>query len=111
MATEIRFHLDEHVDPAIAIGLRTQGIDVTTTGDAALLGADDTEHMAYALAEGRVILTHDDDFLREARAGTAHAGICFCHRNKLSLGEILQSLILVHGVYSAEEMAGRVEWL
>ena len=25
METEIRFHLDEHVDPAIAIGLRTQG--------------------------------------------------------------------------------------
>ncbi|MFQ5734378.1 MAG: DUF5615 family PIN-like protein [Planctomycetaceae bacterium] len=111
MATEIRFHLDEHVAAAIAIGLRAQGIDVTTTREAGLIGAEDTEHITYALQEGRVIFTHDDDFLREAAGDPAHAGICFCHRNKLSIGETLQSLILVHGVYSAEEMQDRVEWL
>lgn len=37
----IRLHLDEHVDHEIATGLRTRGIDVTTTTDAGLLGADD----------------------------------------------------------------------
>ena len=30
-ASAMRFHLDEHVDPAIAHGLRLRGIDVTTT--------------------------------------------------------------------------------
>jgi hypothetical protein len=29
MADRIRFHLDEHVDPAIATALRRAGIDVT----------------------------------------------------------------------------------
>jgi hypothetical protein len=27
----IRFHLDEHIHPGIAIGLRARGLDVTTT--------------------------------------------------------------------------------
>ena len=51
----IRFHLDEHVDHDIATGLRTRGIDVTTTADAGLLRAGDEEHMAFALPEKRVI--------------------------------------------------------
>ena len=52
MARTIRFHLDEHGNSAVADGLRRLGIDVTTTSDAGLLGADDTDHIAFALAEG-----------------------------------------------------------
>ena len=33
----IRFHLDEHVDGAVAVGLRRRNIDVTTTAQAGLL--------------------------------------------------------------------------
>jgi hypothetical protein len=36
VADRIRFHLDEHVDPAIAIALRRAGIDVTTTFQAGI---------------------------------------------------------------------------
>ena len=39
MPRTIRFHLDEHCDPAIAAGLRLHGVDVTTTPEAHLLGA------------------------------------------------------------------------
>jgi hypothetical protein len=37
MADQIRFHLDEHVDPDIARALRQHGIDVTTTSEMNLL--------------------------------------------------------------------------
>jgi hypothetical protein len=40
MSRTIRFHLDEHVDHAVADGLRRRGIAVTTTADADLLGAE-----------------------------------------------------------------------
>jgi arylsulfatase A-like enzyme len=50
--------------PPIAAGLRGHGIDVTTTADAQLLSADDEDHVAFALREGRVIFTNDADFLR-----------------------------------------------
>jgi Domain of unknown function (DUF5615) len=49
MPREIRFHLDEHVSPGIAEGLRRRGIDVTTTANAGLTGADDVDHIAFAL--------------------------------------------------------------
>ena len=32
----LSFHLDEHMHPAIAAGLRRRGIDVTTTFEAGL---------------------------------------------------------------------------
>lgn len=58
----IRFHLDENVDPVIAIALRRYGIDVTTTVEAGLRTADDESQLAFAKRESRVVVTHDDDF-------------------------------------------------
>jgi len=55
MADRIRFHLDEHVDPAIAAALRRAGIDVTTTIQARLRTQDDEAHLRFARDEGRVI--------------------------------------------------------
>ena len=57
MPDRIRFHLDEHVDPAIAAGLQRYGVDVTTTIAAALRTKDDEVHLAFANAEHRVIVT------------------------------------------------------
>jgi predicted nuclease of predicted toxin-antitoxin system len=57
----VRFHLDEHVDDAIASALRRRGIDVTTTMDAGLQSATDLEHIAFAREQRRVIHTNDPD--------------------------------------------------
>jgi hypothetical protein len=38
MTDEIRFHLDENVDSAIADGLRRRGLDVTMSNDVSLIG-------------------------------------------------------------------------
>jgi hypothetical protein len=55
MPATICFHLDEHIDPVIAEGLRRRGIDVTTTADATLDGATDEEQIAFAHAkQGRI---------------------------------------------------------
>jgi Domain of unknown function (DUF5615) len=62
----LRFHLDEHIDPAIADGLRRRGIDVTTTARAGLRGARDKDHVEFARAQGRVVVTQDPDFLRDS---------------------------------------------
>ena len=72
-----RFYMDEHVSRAVVRGLRQRGIDVQTVVEAQKLGASDDEHLAFALREGRVVFTQDDDFLRLAAAGAAHAGIVY----------------------------------
>ena len=86
MPRSIRFHLDEHVAHAVADGLRQLGIDVTTTTDANLLGAEDGDQIAYGLAQGRVIFTEDDDLLVLAAAGCQHAGLGYCHQNTRTIG-------------------------
>jgi Domain of unknown function (DUF5615) len=43
---QIRFHLDENVDPAIGDGLRRRGADVTTTQGVGLTSASDEKQFA-----------------------------------------------------------------
>ena len=71
----IRFHLDENVDHAVAHGLRVRGINVTTALDAKLISASDEMHIAFALKEQRIVVTHDVDFLRLHETGADHPGI------------------------------------
>jgi predicted nuclease of predicted toxin-antitoxin system len=110
MPDEIRFHLDEHVPPSIAAGLKRRGIDVTTTLDAGLSGADDIDHVSYALANGRVIYSSDEDYLILHHQGVAHAGIVFCRQGSRSIGEIIRFLVLIHACLTAEEIQGTVEF-
>ena len=111
MPTAIRFHLDENIHGAVANGLRLRGIDVTTPAAAQLLGASDAAHLAFALAEDRVIVTQDDDFLRLAGQGVEHAGIAFVNPRRHGIGRIIHQLAHLWRTRSAEDMRGRIEFL
>jgi predicted nuclease of predicted toxin-antitoxin system len=112
MARTIRFHLDEHCDPAIATGLRLHGVDVTTTVEAGLLHAQDEDHIAYALRTRRTVFTQDKDFLRLHAAGVEHAGIAFCQQKKSrGIGQIIAALLLIWEIYEPEEIQNHVEFL
>ena len=107
----LKFHLDENIDSAIAYGLRRRGIDVTMPVDVQLIGASDEEHLAFALREQRVLLTHDDDFLAIAASGVPHAGILYCRPQSRSIGQNIAAMLLISDCLSADEMAGHVEFL
>jgi predicted nuclease of predicted toxin-antitoxin system len=105
----IRFHLDENVDHEILRGLRNRGIDVTTPGEAGLLETPDEDHLAYARREGRVIFTHDSDFLRLSGLGHEHAGIIFCRQRSRNEKDIIAFLALIDECLESEDMVGKVE--
>lgn len=106
----ITYHLDEHIAPAIAAGLRQRGIDVTTTLDQGLGDASDLQQLAYALSQGRILVTCDSDFLVLAAAGAAHSGIVFWPAQHRRLGQVVLDLVMFSRVASTEEMAGRIEF-
>jgi hypothetical protein len=108
--SKIRYYTDEHVSRAVIRGLRQRGIDVLSVPEANLLGASDEEHLAFARADGRVFFTHDDDFLRLAAAGVAHAGIVYAPR-QTATGETIRGLMLIYQVLEAGDMRGKVEYL
>jgi hypothetical protein len=86
-------------------------MDVTTTMQAGLAGASDLHQLEFCLKEDRVILTHDRDFLRMSAAGVPHSGIAFCEKDKKSVGEIIQGLVVIWEILEPDEIRGRVEFL
>ncbi len=111
MPRAIRFHLDENCHHAIAEGLRRRGVDVSTTPEAGLMSASDEQQVAYGVANGRVILTQDRDFLRLHAAGMAHVGIVYCEKDTRSIGAIIQGLVLIWELLEPVEMRNHVEYV
>ncbi len=111
MSKKIRYHLDEHIKSVIARELRLHGIDVTTTVEVKLRTKSDESQLAFASREERVLVTHDDDFLKLAIKNKNHSGIAYCHQTKHSIGKMIETLVLIYEVYTPEDMIGRVEFL
>jgi predicted nuclease of predicted toxin-antitoxin system len=107
----IQYHLDQHVDSAVARGLRLRGINVTTTAEAGLQDAPDEDHIAYAFSSSRVIFTQDDDYPRMHSQGVKHGGIVYAKQGTRSVGQIIQFLELMSQCLEQEDMVGQVEYL
>ena len=111
MPERLRFHLDENVNPAIAVSLRQRGLDVTTTQETGLLRAADEDQLAFATRQQRVLVTHDRDFLRLGSQGAQHGGIAYCARDKYAIGSLIRAMLTLWGSVTAEEMVNRVTFL
>lgn len=107
---QLKLYTDEHVAKAVVRGLRYRGIEVLTVAEAGMLGASDEEHIERARAEGRVIFTQDDDFLRLHSHGIDHAGIAYAAQGT-TVGDVIRGLVLVCQVLDAAEMRCHVEYL
>ncbi len=107
----LRFYLDENVPVQIAHQLKSRGIDAVTVRDLEALGDDDLNHLQNATKLGRVLCTHDSDFLQLAFSGIPHAGLVFGQQDIHYIGEWVNWLTLMHAVYTSEEMMNRIEYL
>lgn len=77
--SEIRFYLDENMNPAIAEQLAKSDIDVVTVRDIEQLGDRDINHLQRATEMGRVLCTHDTDFLKLRRSIQITRGLSTSH--------------------------------
>ncbi len=111
MAESIRFYADQHFPAPVTAGLRRRGIDVFTAQEANLCGASDSDQLAFAISQDRVLATFDSDFLALHQSGTPHSGIVWCPATKYGIGELVKLLVLLHSVLAAEEMHNHVEYL
>ena len=106
----IRYYLDEHIDPAIADGLRQRAIDVKTTVESGLVQAPDSVQLEFARSEDRVVVTRDADYLILASQGIDHAGIVFWHSKRRSVGALVRQLVTLWRATTAEEMRNQVQF-
>jgi hypothetical protein len=111
VAEPIRFYLDQNILGGVAPGVRSRGIDIVSAQEAGRCGLSDPDQLAFATAEGRVLVTYDQDVLALHATGIPHAGIAWCHPSKYSLGQLIDALEILHGVLGPDEMVNHVEYL
>jgi hypothetical protein len=111
LADPIRFFMDQHIPGPASQGLRRHGVDMLTAQEAGRCGLPDADQLAFATAGGRVLVSFDSDFLALHQSGVRHAGIAWCPERKYSVGQLIQALLLVHGVLDADAMRNHVEYL
>lgn len=107
----IRYHLDENVDVAVGVGLRQRGVEVSVSREEGLLGATDKVQLEFARAAGRVLVTHDSDFLRLNASGAIHSGIAYSPLQTLSIGELIRRLMVLWREREPESFVNQVEYL
>lgn len=112
MAEPLKFYLDQHIHSGIASGLRQHNIDLLTPQEARWCGLSNSDQLAFATAEERVLVTHDTDYLVMAANGVAHAGIVWVDATKYRIiNPLLRMLLLLHGALDRDDMRNRVEYL
>ncbi|MFN6487985.1 MULTISPECIES: DUF5615 family PIN-like protein [unclassified Nostoc] len=87
------------------------GIDITTTNDVELRTQTDEVQLAFIQETQRVLFTQDADFLIIASFRLDHPGITYFNKGTRSIGEIIQTLVLIYEVMTPEEMIERVEFV
>ena len=111
MADLLRFYMDQHFPGPVSRALIRHGVDVLTTQDAGRCATSDEDQLAFGTTEQRVMVTFDTDFLALHRSGVEHGGIVWCPETKYGIGELIQALLLLHGVLDCHAMQNHVEYL
>jgi predicted nuclease of predicted toxin-antitoxin system len=107
----VKFYLDEHIPKGVVEGLRRRGVDVLTVQEAGRSGDSDQKQLAFAVREGRVLVTFDDDFLRLDAAGVPHRGIIFSQTGSRTVGELIDGLMLIANVIDPDEMKNHIDFI
>jgi Domain of unknown function (DUF5615) len=111
----VAFYFDEHVHGAITRGLRRRGVDVFTAQDDGRGHTPDPILLDRALALGRVTVTQDVDFLREAHrrqaAGEAFAGVAYCSEDLRAIGRYVNDLELIANIDDLTDWMNQVKYL
>ena len=111
----LRFYMDVHVPWAITTELRLRGVNVLTAQEDGARQFKDPILLDRAAAQGRVLVTHDTDFLREAARrhdqSIPFAGIIFIAPLDVTIGRAVADLELCAKACKPEEWINRVEYL
>jgi len=111
----IRLYLDEDVSVDIVNNMRTRGFDVICARDIGMLRKDDDAQLAFAVSQGRALVTHNrHDFevrhTRYLEAGQTHCGIIIARRRPRPAHVVSRLLDLLNQV-TADEMINQLRYV
>ncbi|MBS3968142.1 MAG: DUF5615 family PIN-like protein [Truepera sp.] len=113
----MKFLTDEHIPPALVRGLLRErpDLDITEVRKTELVGKPDPLILERAAAEGRILITRDvstmpDYAYARVKAGLPMPGV-FIWQRKASIGEVLESLLLLTAASQEEEWDQQVIYI
>ena len=113
----LRLVSDENFNGEVVRGLmhREPGLDLVRVQDVGLSAADDPAILAWAAAEGRLLLTHDRNTVPafandRVRAGQPMPGILVV-KNRMPVGKAIEEILLIALASVPAEWADRVEFI
>jgi Domain of unknown function (DUF5615) len=110
-------YLDEDsMDRELLSALRARGMDVLTATEANMIERSDSDHLAYASSQQRVLFSFNrgdfyalhTSYLNE---GKTHAGMILALQQRLSIGELMRQILGLAKARSAQEMQNHAEFL
>ncbi len=109
----LAFYFDVHVPLQIARALRERGVDVLTAQDDNTTEFTDSDLMDRATELGHVLVSQDEDMLREANtrqlSGQEFSGVIYGHQRRITIGQAFRDLFLIAQATSPDEMINRVD--
>lgn len=111
----VGLYMDVHVPYAITTELRLRACDVLTAQEDEAGRFTDQQLLRRASELGRVLVTQDDDLLREAtmlqQRGEAFVEVIYHHPLRTTIGQCVSELELIARATEAQDWASRVEFL
>lgn len=108
-------YMDVHVPYPVTRGLLAKGIDVITAQMDNTATMEDADLLDRASLLGRIIVTHDVDFLIEAKkrqtTNRFFSGVIFAHQRSTSIGQMISDLELICSTATTAEFENHVEFL
>jgi len=107
--------MDVHIRRAVTSALRLRSIDVLTVQEDGAAEWDDDRLLQRATELGRVLVSQDEDLLREGvRRLNEHrdfCGIVYAHQLRVTVGQMVEDLELIAKATSKEEWSSKIEYL
>jgi predicted nuclease of predicted toxin-antitoxin system len=95
----LSFYVDVHVPRAVTTELRLRKIDVLTAQEDGMAQLDDENLLRRATELGRILVSQDQDLLREeARRQQENgdfSGIVYGHQLRVTIGQMVEDLELI----------------
>ena len=107
--------MDVHIRRAVTIALRLRSTDVLTAQEDGSAELDDDLLLHRATKLGRVLVSQDEDLLREGSRrlseGADFTGLIYAHQLRITIGQMVEDLELIAKATSQDEWRGRIEYL
>jgi hypothetical protein len=107
--------MDVHIRRAVTSALRLRSVDVLTAQEDGAEELDDELLLDRATELRRVLVSQDEDLLREGakrlRKHEDFSGIIYAHQLRITIGQMVEDLELIARATSPDEWWGRIEYL